>query len=144
MKESVLRDKELQEKVAAVIIANADAAGKRKPPRNRNKRNNQNLNVDLIDLVSSPILNIPGVVNLDSDDEFTETATKYKKDLTEACSSSLGAENEEIKVFVKFESEIEDYLLRPVSITNSNIFEKISYILKSPLVAVSKVFRIGK
>lgn len=80
----------------------------------RKRRNQSRQERDIVDLISSPDLVLPGTINLDSDEELehTKMTTRSKADQLQA---SFSSENTEIIIKVKYTSEIMEFPLRPVS-----------------------------
>lgn len=72
-------------------------------------RRNPTVDNDIIDLVSCPILTMPGVVNLDSDDEINEIREKATS------TDSPQLDNNEIKIHVNFGMNVEEFEFRRVS-----------------------------
>lgn len=72
-------------------------------------RRNPTVDNDIIDLVSCPVLTMPGVVNLDSDDEINE----IRVNATSTDSPQL--DNNEIKIHVNFGMNVEEFEFRRVS-----------------------------
>ena len=67
---------------------------------------NSNANIEVIDLVSSPVLNIPGVQNLDSEDEHQE---KLRKLQSPQLDTSLDSENYEMTIKLKWHGEVQRF-----------------------------------
>lgn len=65
---------------------------------------------------------MPAYVNLDSDDEYAETPISITRNLATASAPLQTSENDEMRVLVKFGSQLDEYMMRPVRNKEKKIF----------------------